>query len=212
MRPLFLGLACSVSFLLGVAVAAKGVAAAKCGEPVAAPKWEIGDNWTIQDELGDERTETVVGFEGALARVESQRTGRKTLRFFDADQVLRKVIEPDGAVLDTPGQRGYTFLRLKTLEFPLQVGKTWHFTFAQGKAMYWREYRVVACEEITIVAGKFSALKIEATNRRVGARGEGSVRHEWYAPAAKRIIRGTYRRRDQGNALFVWELLRYRVN
>jgi hypothetical protein len=49
-----------------------------------------------------------------------------------------------------------------------------------------RYYRVVACEEVSTTAGKFSALKIEAHIRL--PRWSGTY-HFWYAPKVKANIK-----------------------
>lgn len=212
MRPLRTFAALTLGFFLVTGMLNEALAAASCGEPVPAPMWQIGDTWTFQDELGDERTETVLGYEGELTIVERGRTRQRSILFYDADLVLRKVVQPDGTVLDKP-DHGFLF-GLKTLDFPLHVGKTWSFTVAdssdQGRP-HSRIYRVMGCEEVTVPAGKLSALKIEITRKPVAGRKVKWIHHEWYAPAAKKTIRGVYRRGDQEGKRYEWELLRYQV-
>jgi len=63
-----------------------------------------------------------------------------------------------------------------TLDFPLQVGKTWQYTFygqtSNGLGQFIQGYRVVACEEVATPAGKFPAFRLEGTLR--GPRGSGT--------------------------------------
>ena len=202
-----------ISFTIGVLLVmttgAAVSAAVNCGEPVAAPKWEIGDTWTVQDEQGEERTETVVGFEGKLVRLEWSYTDRNVVLLVDSDLVLRKVITADGMVLERPGRNEWNWIGIRVLHFPLHGGKTWTFRFDRDGTAYWMLYRVLACEKTSIIAGEFSALKLEATMKLAHGRWEGII-HEWFAPAAKRIVRRTYQRPNFADSTQDWEVLRYR--
>jgi hypothetical protein len=165
----------------------------------------------MQDELGEERTETVVGFEGALTRLEWEYPDGKAILFYDQDFVLRKVITRDGKVLERPGKKEWIQIGRRMVQFPLQVGKTWSFNFEFDDRPMWNTSRVVACEEIAVVAGKFSALRIENTRRRADGRWQG-IFHIWFAPKAKRVVRGEFQRPNFGDHVRDWELLGYRVN
>jgi hypothetical protein len=187
-------------------------AAADCGEPVAAPKWQVGDTWRFQDELGGENRQTVTGMEAGLVRIEVARIGGNTIQFWDTEYVLRKVIEPDGTVVDRPTPTRWVFLGQKMLDFPLQVGKTWRVSHEYDLVTFWDTYRVLACEEVAIIAGKLPALRMEVTRRRTGiGRPWQGVFHEWYAPSVKRSVRRMYQRPDFPERLRDWELLKFQV-
>jgi len=206
--PICLGIGLSLALASGVGASA----AVDCGEPTPAPPWKIGDTWTTQDEQGEERTETLVGFEGWLARLEYIYPNRKTniALFFDSDLVLRKVIKRDGTVLERPGRSEWFYIGVKLIQFPLHAGKTWSVSYELDGRKTQVGYRVLACERISVVAGEFSALKLEATHTLVGGTWQG-IAHEWFAPAAKRIVRGTYQRPNFSDRARDWEILRYRV-
>lgn len=102
--------------------------AANCGEPVPAPKFEVGDNSSFQDELGEERTERFVGVEGGLNRPERAYPDSKAVMFLASDLVLRKAIDRDGTVYDRPGKTKWVSIGQRWVDFPLHVGKTWSFT------------------------------------------------------------------------------------
>lgn len=204
---IFTGLAVALSFFAG----AVGMAlAVDCGEPVPAPKFQIGDTWVFQDDEGAERTETVVGFDEGLTLMEWVRVERKTVLFLDRDLIVRKVIEPDGTVMDGPGQTKWIVIGQRTLEFPLHTGKTWSFSYSWDLKPFWSIQRVVGCEKIVTVAGEFAAMKIEVTRRRADGRWQGVI-HQWYAPATKRVVRWVFQRPNFREDILDREVLRYRV-
>jgi hypothetical protein len=212
MRRFFGLIALSVSLSIVAAPDRAASAATDCGEPVPAPKWEIGDTWTFQDETGGENQQRVTGFEGGLIRLEVTRVGgRPVVQFWDPEYVLRRVIEPGGKVVDRPGEKTWTWLGQKVLEFPLASGKAWLVSHEYEHQTFSDTYRVVGCEEVAIIAGKLPALKMEVTRRRVGGGQWRGVFHEWYAPRAKRAVRRVYQRPGFPERLRDWELLRYRV-
>ena len=84
-------------------------------------------------------------------------------------------------------------------KFPLRVGDTYRASFEiafpqRGSLRHRREYtvKVVGWEEVSVAAGMFRALKLEAEGswQRLDARGEGRLRSVfWYAPEAKRWVK-----------------------
>ena len=173
------------------------VRAADCGEPVPAPKYQVGEKWTWRDEKGNERTREVVGFEGDLAAIKwsnpRSQPDREGTLFFDSDWVIRKALRPDGSVITQQGAGIYTTVGQRLLDFPLQVGKTWERSYlAQPRTgtlqPYLHRYRVISCEEIAVPAGKFSALKVELENHNIRS-GRSGVVYNWFSPEAKNYIK-----------------------
>jgi hypothetical protein len=206
--------ALSLAFLFFLAESGYASTASDCAQPVAAPRWEVGDTWKVQNELGEELIERVVAVEGGLFWVwTTHPDGRRMVKGFDADLVLRKVVRDGGRVtLDRPGETEWVLIGTKVLDFPLHVGKSWSFRYDWNQMTFWRTYRVVACEEITVVAGRFWTLKLEVASQQIRGRQMGGLwqglHHEWYAPAAKRVIREVFQRPNFGEHVRDWEVLR----
>jgi hypothetical protein len=170
----------------------EALAAAECGEPVAAPKYQIGDKWTWRNEKGVEIVREVVGFEGELAQIRwsnpSSQPDKEGTLFIDADGVIRKAIRPIGKVVTTQGRRSpFDSIGQRVLDFPLQVGKEWKHSFMSASGdLGWQHYSAVACEEVATAAGRFAAMKIET--KIALPRWQGTY-HFWYAPAVKANIK-----------------------
>jgi hypothetical protein len=177
----------AVIFLVVTTWGAKTLEAADCGEPVPAPKYQAGDKWLWRNERGVEDSSEVVGFEGELAQIKSG----QLLLFVDPDRVLRKVVRPNAQPVTKQGTgRPYETIGQKELDFPLQVGKSWSFTFLNTRMqMGTQQFKVAACEQVSTPAGKFAALRIESEVREPGWNG---VNHLWYGPAARAIVRRTF--------------------
>jgi hypothetical protein len=89
------------------------------------------------------------------------------------------------------------------LKFPLNVGKTWTFSYEfQSKASTVVEVKQTATvkgwETVTVPAGTFRALRVEHAGwysaREGSAMWTGRITETfWYAPAARRIVAQEYR-------------------
>jgi hypothetical protein len=170
----------------------KALAAVDCGEPVPAPKLQVGEKWVSRNEKGAEGMREVVASEGDLAQIKwtspAAEPDKEGVVFIDPEGVIRKAIRPNGEVVTKQGRgRPFDLIGQRELDFPLQVGKTWNFGYMSGSGDFGtRYYRVVACEEVSTTAGKFSALKIEAEIRV--PRWSGTY-HFWYAPKVKNNVK-----------------------
>lgn len=187
---------------LGVVGGVWGVvlAADDCGEPVAAPKFQVGDKWVWRDEKGVEFTQEVIGFEGDLAKISwanpRSEPDKSGIIFIDRDGVLRKVLRQSGEEVTTKGagMRLTSQIGEKITDYPLHVGKKWGYTSVLRRSstgeMTHYDYRheVQKCEKVSSAAGAFMALKIEVseTNTRTQSSGKWYV---WYAPAAKGTVK-----------------------
>jgi hypothetical protein len=109
--------------------------------------------------------------------------------FVDNDWIIRQVKPKDGEPVTQQGAK-YTTIGQKTLDFPLQVGKTWQYTFvwqtSNGLGQVTQMYKVVACEEVSTSAGKFQAFRLEGTTK--GPRASGAF-NLWYAPQVKQYVK-----------------------
>ncbi len=96
-------------------------------------------------------------------------------------------------------------------EFPLEVGKEWQAPFENevlhpGKrhAKWQWKARVVGAETVTVPAGTFQTLKIEAEGTfttRSGSRSWTGSHHDtfWYAPEVKRPVKRDYQQSAPAN-------------
>jgi hypothetical protein len=118
-----------------------------------------------------------------------------SVAYIDKDWVMQQVRTPEGKVITTQGAGVYTQIGQKDLDFPAQVGKQWMFTYlappSSGTGVmvpYIHRYTVVACEDISILAGTFPALKVQVDQSIMGQRGSGTY-FLWYAPQAKQWVK-----------------------
>jgi hypothetical protein len=191
----FMAVIIGVFFLM--AIWSDEAAAADCGEPVLAPKLSVGDKWVWRNDKGGQSSQEVVGIEGDLFQIRwadpALEPDKEGMVFVDPHGVIRKAIRTNGEVVTAQGQgRPYQFIGQRELDFPLQVGKRWDFTYMTrmvGFELGSQHRRVVACEEVSTPAGKFSALRIEVELRTPRWRGTYQF---WYAPAVKNTVRLKY--------------------
>ena len=97
--------------------------------------------------------------------------------------------------------------------WPFKVGKKWKYEVKWGNdegttGKTSQDAEIVSYEEVTVMAGKFMAYKIEYKGRISNSRGfDGAlVDVWWYAPALKSYIKHT---QDDGEGLYVNELIKY---
>jgi hypothetical protein len=169
--------------------------AADCGEPVSAPQYQVGEKWTWRNEKGREWTDQVLQVNEGLTQI---KWSNGEVGFYDKDRVLRQVKKTNGELVTQQGAGQYVAIGQKTLDFPLQAGKTWNYSFygqprggGTGLQTYRNEFKVIGCEELSIPAGKVSALKLEITQWIVGTHWNG-VFYLWYAPQVKSYVKRQY--------------------
>lgn len=197
-------------------------AAVDCGGPVVAPRHLAGENWTWRDEKGREFTEAVLA-EGDLTQMKRP-NGDVTSH--DKNMIIRMVKRPDGQLITKQGAGVYAMVGQKTLDFPLQVGKEWSWSFigpAKGGrgtlTTFWFTHKIVACEEVSTPAGKFPAFKVEV-EEIYGDRAlvytppptHGTF-HLWWAPQAKNYVKLHFESQVYwiGPAFVDFDLVKYEV-
>jgi hypothetical protein len=201
---LFLSLAvCAGCAGPGTPVPASTSDAAQCKEPVSAPHYQVGEKFTWNYADGKQRVWEVTGVEGNLTQITWSDEGAVWANenagtyFFDQDWVIRKGITKQGEVLLSPKIGVFSKLGIKDLDFPLQVGKTWEFTHRSRMyggvnpttaTTFSAIVRVVGCEEVATLAGKFLALKIETVEASSISSGWRTM-YRWYSPDAKNIVK-----------------------
>lgn len=167
--------------------------------PVQKPDVKVGDRWRYQVKEYQSNVPIVsqidsrISFLGpnAIVMVETGKDGQETDSQLDAEWGVLTVGYL-GLVFDPP---------MRLFKFPLQVGMEYPFAYglaaargspartkAEGSA------KVLGWEDVTVPAGKFRALKVEARAafQRLDIRANGWQRFVlWYAPEVKRFVRST---------------------
>ncbi len=219
-------LSVAVLFLAITVWGALASAAADCGGPVVAPKHLAGEKWTWRDENGREFSEAVLA-DGDLTQM---KWVNGDVAFHDKDLIIRMVSQPNGHAITKQGTGLYTAVEVKTIDFPLQVGKDWaYYSIGPSKgargnlATSWYSYQVVGCEEVSTPAGKFPAFKVEVTETygdRAMSTATGvpsvssqGVYHLWYAPQVKNYVKRHYELQAfwMGPAFVDYDLVKFEV-
>lgn len=168
--------------------------AADCGLPVAAPKYEGNEKWMWKNDKGIESIDRVIGVEGETTAIlwSSKNTG-----YYNKEWIIEKIRKSNGEVVDKQG----TFREIgqKVLDFPLELGKQWRWTFRAAPSIgtftmvtYTHWVKVAACEDVQTPAGTYPALKIEITQRSDVSGGNNGTYYLWWAPSVKNIIKRQY--------------------
>lgn len=159
------------------------------------PDVKVGDRWSWQ------HTNALVN-ERDFTRIEDViEVSAKEIR----TRVRTKGIGTNGIATYTPEWSPLDVISaqydpsLKTLSFPLQVGKKWNATadkmlFANGKhGKFVLKGEVVALEKITVPAGTFDVYKVvltlDATTTDENANIGNTIETHWYAPAVKNDVK-----------------------
>ena len=191
-----------LSLLISSAI---GVAVAQTPPPRAeAPELKVGDRW--KTELRDRRTKVK----------ESER--ERSVSAISATQI--DGLENGEKYTTTPGLSTLesstiviTAGELKSLNFPLEIGKKWDFKYKMkskisGVPSSWQfDASVVAFEKVKVPAGEFDAYKIQARgfwkNESNGFSGRATLT-EWYAPSARNVVKTEF---EDGNNNSIRELI-----
>lgn len=184
---------------------------------VDRPTPRIGDRWTFRtfvpgggSPLVLEHVVAAVETDGRFeVRVRRQATEGDWLKQrFDANfnRVSRELVPDEAVHFDPP---------FALFRFPMRPGLRWQTHAVQrqdGEDARRRieiDARVVREEAIAVPAGRYAAWRIEAVHQASGMRIDTVY---WYAPAAKRSVRGEERTQTaQGTSDLVYEMLDCRV-
>ena len=180
--------ALAVVVLVGMAWGTQAFAA-DCGAPLSAPTYQAGDTWTWRDDKGVEWSNSVVQVQGTGVQIKRP-NGEVAL--FDKDWIIRQVKPKNGELVTQQGAT-YPTIHQKTMDFPLQVGKAWQYTFygktSNGRGVFTEQQKIIACEEVATPAGTFQALRLEGTVK--GPMASGTF-YRWYAPQVKQFVKQQY--------------------
>lgn len=167
----------------------------KCHDKAAqVPRVVTGDQWTMRDDKGLETTQRIVGTENGLT---TMRWPSGDLAFYDEALVLRKVVKKNGETVSRAGAGTYVTIGQKTLDFPLEVGKKWDYSFMAMPASgtgnmtsHLNRFEVVSCHEVVVPAGKYDAFKIRVDQSAPGS--HGGTYYLWWAPEARNYVKRQY--------------------
>jgi len=174
--------------------------AATCPESVPAPTYQVGDRFTWKYSNGKEMVWEVTGFEGDLAEVKWSDGDPRTdsdsagTYFLGKDWVIKKGVDKQGNAVLSSATAAFSLIGIKVLSFPLRLGQTWQFGYqsrgylAGALTTYSTIRKVVGCEVVATLAGRFLALKIEQTETEKTWGGD-TVTYHWYSPDAKNIVK-----------------------
>jgi hypothetical protein len=174
-------------------------AAAQSDAPVQRPEVKPGDTWTYRRQNLSERKagfyELKVSFAGprVILALVSPRGGREP---------MDTTWTPEWGDITTGQSVTYKPER-ELLKFPLQPGATYtsNWEVVQPKLGQFRvkmtvNARVAGWEEVSVPAGKFRALRIDAsgTYQRQDVIGGGEARFQlWYVPEVQRWVKWSYK-------------------
>jgi hypothetical protein len=172
-------------------------AVVRADQPAGPPDVHVGDRWTFQqrdgltDDLQGEFTRRVVTVSPTEITVVQQIKGRtgQMVNYFSRDWNL----EDNGATKYEPSTM--------SLHMPMKIGDAWQGQYksralANGfTSVCHVSAKVVAHETIKVLAGTFDTLKVdghlECRGAAAGADPVLIANSNWYAPAAKGIVKTT---------------------
>jgi hypothetical protein len=182
-----------------------------CPAPIDAPALYHGDTWSFQYEDGKRWGQTYRNLsEDGLLRGLGPKA--EPLYFYDQTHTLRKVLHQGMAL--TVANQDFPMIGQPELVFPLTVGKTWTMTwYTDYLVLLRRDSQVVGCEEVTVPAGTFLAVRIEASDVFTHTPGHASRTHTiWYAPAVKYWVKRASGRFTQWTPLKGFELISFSID
>ena len=176
---------------------------------VQAPVWNAGDKWTLSEDVvvtvdkADQEGYTV-----------TYSTSRGDVTFLCDKSSLNRLY-----YMGQDKRIKYDGRNKRLFNFPLNIGKTWKDQYvtksaaSPGEATYVETFTVLGWEEVTVLAGKFKALKLEykqETAGQTGGRPKAGKVWYWYAPDAKYMVKCQYEKTEYWDVLYDWELTSFK--
>ncbi len=182
-------MAAAFGCMAGLCIAGSALAAEL--PPAQMPTFAVGDSWTYS--LSDPRTPS-----RTFSFVQ-------TVHSVNADAV-DLTVSNNGGTMPAQLDRNGNLTRIGTkqylpsdskLKFPLAVGSTWTSTFTtktgNGDATTTLNAKVAGVDTLQLPSGTFQAFRIEESGSVAAPDGKFQFTEtDWYAPAAKRIIKFTF--------------------
>jgi hypothetical protein len=146
-------------------------------EKIAAPVWNVGDEWTFKHVQRGVYTVKVIAIEKNTIVTTQSDMGFKEYR--DGNFTINKI---EGDVTERLATGS------KLLDFPLFVGKSWNYPIYHRTFRGEAAIRVVGYEKLTPPAGSYDTFKLEGKWFDQNRRSMGTFQY-WYAPSVKQIIK-----------------------
>lgn len=157
--------------------------AAEAGKTAAeAPTFSVGDSWEYQRADGSRDTIRVVELLPDGGSVTVRDSEPKTRFVRDKHLVNRRI---EGEFSGDPRR----YLGWKFIDFPMVPGKKLSYSIQGSVAPFAMEVRGVKWEKVTVPAGSFEAIKIDACYNNMTSRWYGCGQTYWYSPQAKAFIK-----------------------
>jgi len=153
--------------MIGFALVGVFLAAAAQAQPVGAPKVSANDTWTYQ-----ETTENRTGWHQTHIESTVLRAGPASIAL--SNKPVGSIMPPSEQLTGADwsrfrGVNGHETVVNRPRSFPLNIGKTWDVEYTedhpnrQHSSEHMRTaYKVSGWEDVTVPAGTFHAVKIEA--------------------------------------------------
>lgn len=178
----------SVAFLLVLAgcAAPAAVEAPRAGDKIAEVRTlKVGDTWGFRPAVGSEYTIRVVAVSDSGYITEDTR--RRGVRFHrDHNGVATKL---DGDPQALAGVDPRLIVGWKFLDLPMWPGKQFSYRVEGSIAWFSMEMKAVKWERVTVPAGSFEALAIDACYLNESSRWYGCGQAWWYAPDVKTFVK-----------------------
>ncbi len=171
-------------FLVWVSATAFVVAPSAVAQPrkVDVPELKVGDSWLYKRARGDEFTTRVIEI-SPLGSVTDSTTQPGVKLYRDLHGTITKI---EGALAEGSPKN---LIGWKWLDFPLSPGKEFTYQVEGATAPFSMEVKVVKWEKISVPAGAFEALRINACYLNERSRWYGCGQEWWYAPEVKGFIK-----------------------
>ena len=180
-------------------------------DKVEAPVWNVGDKWTLSEDV----VVTVINADQESYAVKYL-TSRGDVTFICDKMSLNRLY-----YMGRDKRVKYEGRNKRLFNFPLNIGKTWKDQYitksaalAAQEVTYLETFSVLGWEEVTVLAGKFKALKLEYKQETLGqAAGrpkEGKAWY-WYSPDAKYLVKYQCEKSDYWDAIYDWELVSFKL-
>ncbi|WP_028535962.1 hypothetical protein [Paludibacterium yongneupense] len=163
-----------------------------CGaEPVTAPVFRPGDNWVLRTLDGYKQDKEL---SREALTVKSIRNGLVIYEIRSGDTIRQGASSIDYNPVSVDAQH-HLQVR-KHWQWPLEPGKRYDYPVDDANITR-ASVEVGQMEKITTPAGRFDAIKVTTEGGWRNNSGRGAtgrwVKTEWYAPAAKWVVRSEYR-------------------
>jgi hypothetical protein len=182
-----------------------------CPSAVETPVLYPGDTWTYRNEDGQRGAQRYdKATEDGLLRGRGPMPDAEY--YYDHAHTLRKVYS-HGTWL-TQETRDFPTIGHADLAFPLVLGKTWSMTMRDPSfgLVIVGYVRVAGCEQITVPAGSFVAVRLDLTASVPGVPGAYQDATCWYAPAVKNKVKQTVAPGPFQKALVSYELESFSID